>query len=248
MIEIIAVKKRKPEQIDTDNIVYVEDSKKLDSMAKKYNWAIENFVLKSDDDVICFRHEDTEIRSGRDVVESQVRQAVAAGCGVCGVIGTIALENSCVWWTPNRQVNGSGFIIQGGEKTKVDEGGHPVLDENGKPLVEKIEYPMKDHPGVHYYLATVDGCCMWLNRKMIESGVRFDETLEGYHFYDADICCQALENGFKVGTVAVTVKHDSSGVVSEKFEKYKEKFFKKWNEKIDTWPITRLTEFKKQKS
>lgn len=244
MIEIIPVSKRSPEQIDTDKRFYIEDSTSLQSIAEKYNWAIENIILKSDDDVICFRHADTEIRSNTDLVEAQVRMQMADGCGVCGVIGTIALEDSCQWWRPNRHVNGSGYIIQGGTRPKLDEKGKPIMDENGVPIIEKFEYPMADHPGVHDYLATVDGCCFWLSRKMLEEGMRFDTNLKGYHFYDTDICCQALEKGYKVSTVNVIVKHESQGEMPDDFPKLREVFFNKWNSKIDTWPITRLTRFK----
>lgn len=244
MIEIIPVSKRSPEQIDTDKKFFIEDSSELTSIAKKYNWAIENIVLKSDDDVICFRHADTEIRSNMDLVEAQVRTRMNDHCGICGVIGTIALEDSCQWWRPNRHVNGSGYIIQGGTRPKLQKDGKPMLDESGQPIFEKIEYPMADHPGVHDYLATVDGCCLWINRKLLEDGLRFDTSLKGYHFYDTDICCQVLERGWKVSTVNVVVKHESQGVMPADFPKLRETFFEKWNKKIDTWPITRLTRFK----
>lgn len=244
MIEIIPVSKRNDEQVDTNKKFYIEDSPELQTIAEKYNWAIENIVLKSDDYVICFRHADTEIRSNTDLVEAQVRMQMNNHCGVCGVIGTIALESSCQWWQPNRHVNGSGYIIQGGTRPKLDKDKKPVLDEAGHQVVEKIEYPMADHPGVHDYLATIDGCCFWLNRSLLDDGLRFDTNLKGYHFYDADICCQVLERGWKVSTINVVVKHESQGVMPPDFQKLRDVFFKKWNDKIDIWPITRLTRFK----
>lgn len=243
MIEIIPISSRKPDQVDTDKVFYIPDGKDLDSIAKKYNWAIENIVMKTTDDVICFHHSDIEFRTQKDIIEAQVRKAQENGAGVCGVIGTIALESSCRWWSPNRHINGSGFIIQGGIRPKVDANKKPVMDENGKPIMEKYEYPMADHPGVHDYLATVDGCCIWVNRKMFDDGIRFDENLKGYHFYDVDICCQALEHGYKVSTVNVVLKHDSEGAMPKNFEELAKVVFNKWNNKIDTWPITRLTKF-----
>ena len=158
MIEIIAVSKRKPGQNDTDRVFYIEDRPEFEGIADKYNWAIENIVLKSDDDVICFRHDDTSFRTPEDMIIGQVRRAWDRGVGVCGVIGTIMLENSCTWWHPNRSLNGSGFIIQGGLEPLKDKDGKDVIVD-GKKAMRKIEYPMNEHRGTHDYLATVDGCC-----------------------------------------------------------------------------------------
>lgn len=244
MIEIIPVSKRKPGQDDTATRFYIEDTENLSSIAEKYNWAIDNIIMKSNDDVICFRHDDTEFRTPRDIIEAQVRKQWANGAGVCGVIGTIALEGSCQWWTPNRHFNGSGYIIQGGIRPKQGPDGKPLMAADGTPIMERYEYPMDDHPGVHDYLATIDGCCFWVNKKMFKEGVRFDNNLKGYHFYDTDICCQALERHYKVSTINVVVKHDSEGQMPKDFDKLREIFFNKWNAKIDTWPITRYTKFK----
>ena len=76
MIQIIPVKERLEGQVDTDKIFYIPNEIKLkkktivlDSMALKYNYAIENIVLKNDDPNICFRHDDSEIRTPLDVCE-----------------------------------------------------------------------------------------------------------------------------------------------------------------------------------
>ena len=144
MIEIIAVSKRKPGQNDTDHVFYIEDRPEFEGIADKYNWAIENIALKSDDDVICFRHDDTSFRTPEDMIIGQVRRAFEKGAGVCGVIGTIMLENSCTWWRPNRYLNGSGYIIQGGWEPLKDKDGNDVIVD-GKKAMKKIEYPMADH-------------------------------------------------------------------------------------------------------
>ena len=242
MIEIVPIQKRAPGQNDTDKIFYIEDRPGLDGIAKKYNWAIENIALKSDDEIICFRHDDLYFRTPRDAAEGIVAKAWMNGCGVAGVIGTIALEKSCTWWEPNRFLNGSGYIIQGGKKPLQDKNGKPIL-KDGKPVFQKIEFPMEEHRGTHDYLATVDGCIMWINKKLLQEGLRFDENLKGYHFYDVDICLQALQRGYKVTTVPVVVKHDSEGIPPKNFNDYRKVCFEKWNARIDAWPISRLTKF-----
>lgn len=235
MIEIVPVTKLDT-LTNTDKKFYI-DNTKGNSMAKKYNYAIENIVLKNDDPIICFRHDDCNILTPTDVCEYKLGKLFEEGdVGIAGVIGTIALDKICTWWNGvlaagGRMTYGSGSIIQGG------------VDEKGNPT----EYPMKDHPGVHDYLATVDGCCMFFPRWIFEQGLRFDENLKDYHFYDTDISLQVLERGYKVSTIDIVVKHTSEGKPPKKFEELKKVFFEKWDKKVNgNWPISRLSKFTKE--
>ncbi len=235
MIEIVPVTKLDT-LTNTDKRFYI-DNTKGNSMAKKYNYAIENIVLKNDDPIICFRHNDCNILTPIDVCEYKLSKLFEDGdVGIAGVIGTIALDKICTWWNGvlaagGRMTYGSGSIIQGG------------VDEKGNPT----EYPMKDHPGVHDYLATVDGCCMFFPRWIFEQGLRFDENLKDYHFYDTDISLQVLERGYKVSTIDIVAKHTSEGKPPKKFEELKKVFFEKWDKKVKgNWPISRLSKFTKE--
>ena len=236
MIEIVPVTERKSENVDTNRVFYI-DNTQADSMAKKYNYAIENIVLKNNDPIICFRHNDCMIKTPIDVCDYKLTKLFEEkDVGLAGVIGTIALDTNCTWWNGvpragGRWTYGSGYIIQGG------------IGQDGKP----IEYPMSEHPGVHDYLATVDGCCMFFPRWVFEEGLRFDESLKGFHFYDTDISLQVLERGLKVSTIDITVKHSSEGKPPKEFEELKKHFFEKWNKKVNgVWPISRLSKFNKE--
>ena len=236
MIEIVPVTERKSENVDTNRVFYI-DNTQSDSMAKKYNYAIENIVLKNNDPIICFRHNDCMIKTPIDVCDYKLTKLFEEkDVGLAGVIGTIALDTNCTWWNGvpragGRWTYGSGYIIQGG------------IGQDGKP----VEYPMNDHPGVHDYLATVDGCCMFFPRWVFEEGLRFDESLKGFHFYDTDISLQVLERGLKVSTIDITVKHSSEGKPPKEFEELKKHFFEKWNKKVNgVWPISRLSKFNKE--
>jgi hypothetical protein len=247
MIEIVCVGERKPDQVDGNGIYYIPNGPGLDGIASKYNWAIENIVLKSDDDVICFRHDDFEFREQKDMIIGKIRRACKEGCGVIGLIGTIILESSCTWWEPNRFLNGDGFIIQGGLQEVVDKEGKPVLVE-GKQMYRRIEYKMAGDlkqysPGLHTYLTTLDGCCLFINRKLLEEGMRFDTNLKGYHFYDVDICLQSLSRGYKNATINILGKHESEGRPPADFDTYRKVCHDKWTARIDHWPITTLTKF-----
>jgi hypothetical protein len=252
MIQIIPVIERTEEQKDTDKIFYIpnkieteEGTVELNSMSDKYNYAIENIVLKQEDPNICFHHSDAEIRTALDVCDYKLNNMFADGTvGCAGLIGTIQLEASCTWWAPRREQNGAGYIIQGGYQPKLDENKQPIKNEKGETLMEAIEYPMADFPGNHDYMATVDGCCMFFPKRVFEEGLRFDTNLKEYHFYDCDICLQLLERGQKVTTIDIVVKHQSSGIPSKNFNDLRLVFFNKWNKKVHgQWPISRISKF-----
>ena len=223
MIEIVATKDKK--ETIFDDLHFIHNTAKLNSIAKKYNYAIEKFCLPSNEKYFCFRHDDLTLQTPPDVMKYKLDKLFEDGkIGVAGLIGTYILEMSCVWWVPNRPLNTAGAIVQG----------YP----DGRTQ------PMNDWPGTHIGLATVDGCCLFISRKMLESGIRFDENLADYHFYDADICCQALAAGYDVATIDIAATHTSVGKTPQEIEEYRKEFFEKWSNKIDRWPISKYTKFK----
>lgn len=222
MIEIVAVKEPRE---DTDNIHYIADSDELTSMTKKYNYAIEHFCVNSSEKYFCFRHDDASFNTPTDIMKYKLDKLFEdKSIGVVGLIGTYLLESSGVWWLPQRVTNGVGEIIQ------------------GRP--DGTTFPMRDFPGLHKHIATVDGCCMWLSKSLIDAGIRFDENLEGYHFYDADICCQSLAAGYTNAVIDISVTHMSVGNMPANFSDYQRVFLEKWTKKIDHWPIGKFTNFK----
>ena len=223
MIEIVAVKDKRDSILG--NVHLIHNTAKLNSIAKKYNYANEKYCLPSSEQYFCFRHDDLTFNTPKDVITYKLDKLFEDGkVGVAGLIGTYILEQSCVWWIPNRPLNTAGKITQ--------------CFPDGKSTV------MADWPGTHVGLASVDGCCLFISRKLLESGVRFDESLSDYHFYDADICCQALSNRYEVATVDIEAIHKSVGKAVNEIEQYRKVFFDKWTKKIDNWPISRYTKFK----
>lgn len=224
MIQIVPVKEKK---LSANDIYYIENTEQLDSIAKKYNYAIENICLPSNEQYFCFRHNDLSFNTPNDIMKYKLDHLFMdnlTNVGVAGLIGTYLLENSCVWWNPNRIINAAGSIIQG--------------YKDGKTA------PMNDWPGLHHGLASVDGCCLFISRKMLESGIRFDESLPTMHFYDADICCQALMNHFDIATIDIVATHTSVGELPSDFAQQAEIFRSKWTNLIDNWPISKYTKFK----
>ena len=251
MINIIPVTK-KPYNLEP-NTIYVENIEN-DSMFKKYNRGIEQALKEyPDEQFFCLRHDDTEFRQPLDVIEYKLRRTFSdKKVGMAGVIGCISLYPECIWWS-NRSVNGIGAIIQGFTEYLKDNNNNNVLDNNGKPICRHAEKFMSgDLIATEFmqcdYAATVDGCCMYFPRWILEEGLRFDENLQDYHFYDADICCQVLSKGYKVAITDTVIYHNSVGEMPKNFGQLTKVFHDKWDKKIDGWPISRLTKFKDVKN
>jgi len=222
MIEIVPVREKKE---NTKTIFYLDDSCG-NSMAKKYNWAIENIVLKNDDPIVCFRHDDLEFLNNSNLLANDIlkyQYEHDKKIGVAGVIGTMNLERSMAWWNPLRQVNGIGSIIQ--------------CNKNEKG--EDIEYPMNDWKTMNDHVVSMDGCCLFFHKRLFEDGLRFDENLEGYHFYDVDICLESLRRGYKNLIIPIDTRHKSIGMPPPNFNDLRIKVFNKWNEIVKgIFPIT----------
>ena len=218
-----------PRNYDFINDVTYLDNSFGDSMCKKYNRAID--MLGDYQGWVCFIHDDAEIRTPMDIVEARLRQAYDKGQLIAGVIGTLNLDVSMHWWVPDRQVNGVGYIKQ------------MVLGPDKKPVVPEKTYEMKDWPGYHDGLATVDGCCMWIHTDAFKK-IRFDEKIVSYHFYDVDICLQGLRAGFGVCVIPVEVVHASPGELPKNINELRKPVFEKWAKLVNTFPINKFTLFR----
>jgi len=78
----------------------------------------------------------------------------------------------------------------------------------------------------------VDG--LWFAvRKTLFEKCRFDsETFPKFHFYDLDICMQALEFGKVFITTDIRVLHKSEGTFKEEWKEWNNIFVDKWKEKL----------------
>ena len=89
------------------------------------------------------------------------------------------------------------------------------------------------HPDVaDHEVACIDGLCIAFSRNAIDAGLRFDESLSPFDFYDTDISMQAvLKYKMKVGVIVrKELQHWSVGksILSQDFLKNEEAFRAKW--------------------
>ena len=97
----------------------------------------------------------------------------------------------------------------------------------------QVSFFSQHHPDVaDHEVACIDGLCIIFSRKAIDAGLRFDEMLSPFDFYDTDISMQAvLKYGLKVGVIVrKELQHWSVGksILSQDFLKNEEAFRAKW--------------------
>jgi glycosyltransferase involved in cell wall biosynthesis len=81
-------------------------------------------------------------------------------------------------------------------------------------------------------VTVVDG--LWFAaRKSFFEKCSFDEqTFPAFHFYDLDICMQALEFGKNYATTDIRVLHKSEGSFADEWKNYSDAFVEKWKDKL----------------
>ena len=86
-------------------------------------------------------------------------------------------------------------------------------------------------------VACVDGLWMCIRKELFKT-IRFDEdSFDGFHAYDIDICMQAIKAGFSVRiTDEVDIYHKSPGTCDGNFLKAMDTWHKKWHTML---PIVR---------
>ena len=82
----------------------------------------------------------------------------------------------------------------------------------------------------------VDGVCFAVHKGRIKK--QFDESVEGFHFYDIDFCFQNYLEGVKIGvTTEIRINHMSIGMTNEQWEINRLKFAEKYKENLHLKPL-----------
>lgn len=94
--------------------------------------------------------------------------------------------------------------------------------------------------------AVLDGVLLFARTDDVKDLPLDEETFDGFHFYDVELCTKAREKGVRLGvTESVDLIHDSPGTFGEEWEKYRDRFTAKYGkglpanaiEKADLFPF-----------
>lgn len=197
---------RKTIGLDAVEYIQIVNNGGTFGICSAYNQGVE----KAHGEIIVFVHDDVFFVEGGwgSVLK---KKFVDESIGLIGVAGTEYLFADNPAWV----LAGRPFIH-----------GHVIHElNNGNTYnLTVFSWDKKDRDVV-----VVDGLFFAIRRNLF-SDIAFDEeTFDGFHFYDMDICMQVRKTHRCIVTWDILVKHQSGGAFDDTWKKYALKFIRKYH-------------------
>ncbi len=192
----------------------------IDNSHNEYNIfsAYNEGVRRSKGDILCFMHEDIVFHSenwGKILYDHFTKSPQTGAFGIAG--GHYLPNRPCYWFEPRIvSIN----YIQGW----IEEG----LHREHKVLNQKYR-------SERTLVAAIDGVFMAMPKHLFtDELVRWDDqTFNGFHFYDADMCMQIHQAGYEVEVIwDILLEHTSNGNYNPAFIKTRRLWYEKWKNNL----------------
>jgi hypothetical protein len=178
-----------------------------ESLTKAYNRGLK----QATNDIVVFCHDDITIETnnwGPKLLKQFERHPEY---GIMGVAGTKYLASSGQWWENKKKMYG---------RVAHTHEGNTWLSSYSDDLAHDIEETV-----------IVDGVFFVVDKRKLK--VDFNETVEGFHFYDVTFCLENYLQGVKVGVITtVRVNHKSIGMTNESWEANRLIFAEKFKDSL----------------
>lgn len=182
-----------------------------DDIFQAYNLGLDRAMH----DVIVFVHDDVTFLSSDYWIDEVRRHLADEAVGLLGVAGTSLLLPDVGWWEPalypesclsgdilelitNRQVHfGSGTVVHG-----------PPIAATAAPDFDRAAPtcygPWKE-------VVALDGLFLCGRKQVLRDVGGFADYLQGFHFYDIDLCIRIKSAGLRIHTIPLLLHHLSPG-------------------------------------
>jgi GT2 family glycosyltransferase len=171
-------------------------------LTKAYNELLE----KAKYDIVVFCHDDIEVETTQ-FAKKLKRHYDSSDYGILGVAGTKELHESGQWWANAGAMFGRVWHTHEGKKS---------LSKYSEDLGNNIEE-----------VIVVDGVFFSVMKSRLK--MKFDNNVNGFHFYDIDFCFHNYLEGVKVGVhTNIKINHMSIGMTNEQWEKNRQTFVSKF--------------------
>ena len=131
--------------------------------------------------------------------------------GIIGVAGSKYMAESGQWWADKKKMYG---------RVQHTHEGKTWLSEYSKDLGNNLEE-----------VVVVDGVFFAVDKSKLKAS--FDESVEGFHFYDVTFCFENHLKGVKVGvSTIVRVNHQSIGMTNQSWEDNRVLFSEKFKDSL----------------
>jgi GT2 family glycosyltransferase len=205
-------------------IVVIDNSKGGESIFSAYNKG----VCRANGDILCFMHDDVMFRTEGWEKIARRHFEEDEKLGLIGFAGTHFLPSTPMYWHDSPFISEYDLTTRDGETEKC------FFTEFFSKPDGRSEYGASTERKTLVEVAAVDGLCFFVRRELFDT-VRFDEeTFDGFHLYDMDICMQVRGVGYKVAVCNdILVEHFYNASPSKKgydlFEKNLQLFYNKWS-------------------
>lgn len=187
-------------------IIPVENNGEI-SLTQVYNKILE----EAENDIVVFCHDDLKFETSSWMYKLKAHFSKNPEYGIIGLAGTKYMPISGRWW--EMQTSMFGIVNHESDGKKWES-------KYSKDIGNKIE------PTI-----IVDGLFFAVNKKNIKEN--FDESVNGFHFYDIDFCFRNYLKFVKIGICTnIRVTHLSIGETNEQWESNRKIFADKFSEKL----------------
>jgi len=214
MISVIyCTREHKPEHIEhlkkssgMKDIEIIEYISHGESLTKFYNKGLK----ESKNNIVIFCHDDISLNTtnwGKKILNHFNNSEF----GILGVAGTTDMSKTGRWWDDNTKMLGQ--VRHQHEGRAWDS----IYCSNfGETILPSV---------------IVDGLFFAVNKKRLKSN--FDESVEGFHFYEIDFCFNNRLNGVNVGVMSnIRVTHKSIGMTNQEWENNRLQFVEKYKNNL----------------
>ncbi len=195
----------------TSGIKDITVIEKVNNGEKSLSQVYNEILYESADDIVILCHDDIYFDSpywAKRVIEHFKKKPEY---GIIGLAGTTYFPSNGCWWSVQSEMVGQVSHQHEGKKW---------LSKYSESVGDKI-----------IDTVIVDGLFIAINKKSIK--YNFDESVEGFHFYDIDFCFNNFINGVKIGTVTnIPITHMSIGMTNDKWEKNRKLFVQKYSRQL----------------
>jgi hypothetical protein len=131
--------------------------------------------------------------------------------GIIGVAGTKYMSETGRWWDDKHKMYG---------RVAHTHEGKTWLSSYSGDLGQELEE-----------VVVVDGVFFAVDKTKLKKD--FNETVEGFHFYDVNFCFENYLEGVKIGvTTVIRINHKSIGATNDEWEKNRVNFSEKFKEQL----------------
>jgi len=170
-----------------------------ESLTKTYNRGLK----QATNNIVVFCHDDLTIETkqwGHKLIKMFDKHPEY---GIIGVAGTKFMSASGQWWENPKKMYG---------RVSHTHEGRTWLSSYSEDMGQEIEE-----------VITVDGVFFAIDKTKIKT--EFNETVEGFHFYDVTFCFENYLKGVKLGVITlIRINHKSIGMTNDQWNENRIKF------------------------